>query len=567
MSERPRSAEFAAILALCLALFPLALATYSHLAEDAFITFRYVEQFASGHGLVYNRGEIVEGFSNPLWVALLTPFSLAGARLHVAARVLSVACLASLVFVSWVCARNRMGGCWFSWWLPLAIAFQPFLNYHRDQGLETVEYAAVLGAMVLAAGARAWVWAGLAGAAVAVSRPEGLAFVDALWPLDIAGAWQARSGPWRSLRPQLFFLLCPLGVWLAVELARRVYFDNWVPNTVTAKVHGPGGWREIARLCASWWAFPALGFAGAATAWWRNRADFLAAGAALHIAAAVAFELKIGDLTSSGFRYLVPILMPSLVGVWLMFCQAIVLARSPLMRRAVFAASAVLLALNVLIPFRWHSPWIVGIKGDDPHFRLVPRLAGFLSRLDLAGRWEWYFSDPIILNAQVGRWLRSDLIPAHPEAVLAGDQMGMMGYCAPHGTHIVDMLGLMDRHVATYHLAGPALGDYLIERGVDFIVLQSYGPEPREPWIPADLVNRAAVPALRETMENPPVSDQFAPWYHLRARNEAEGFQFIVFGPKAGAPAVPGTIWLGPSTADFLRLWRVTAPQDIPPPP
>ena len=40
-------------------------------AEDAFITFRFAENLALGHGFVWNIGEPpVEGFTNFLWVVL-----------------------------------------------------------------------------------------------------------------------------------------------------------------------------------------------------------------------------------------------------------------------------------------------------------------------------------------------------------------------------------------------------------------------------------------------------------------------------------------------------------------
>ena len=41
------------------------------LAEDAFITFRYVENWLNGYGLVFNMGERVEGFTSPLWMVFL----------------------------------------------------------------------------------------------------------------------------------------------------------------------------------------------------------------------------------------------------------------------------------------------------------------------------------------------------------------------------------------------------------------------------------------------------------------------------------------------------------------
>jgi hypothetical protein len=39
--------------------------------DDAFITFRYVERLWSGHGLSWTSGPPVEGFTHPLWLALL----------------------------------------------------------------------------------------------------------------------------------------------------------------------------------------------------------------------------------------------------------------------------------------------------------------------------------------------------------------------------------------------------------------------------------------------------------------------------------------------------------------
>jgi arabinofuranosyltransferase len=37
------------------------------LTDDAFISFRYARNLVEGHGLVYNPGERVEGYSNFLW--------------------------------------------------------------------------------------------------------------------------------------------------------------------------------------------------------------------------------------------------------------------------------------------------------------------------------------------------------------------------------------------------------------------------------------------------------------------------------------------------------------------
>ena len=45
---------------------------YSWVTDDAFITFRYVINFVSGDGPVFNIGERVQGFTHPLWFMLLS---------------------------------------------------------------------------------------------------------------------------------------------------------------------------------------------------------------------------------------------------------------------------------------------------------------------------------------------------------------------------------------------------------------------------------------------------------------------------------------------------------------
>ncbi|MBA4407286.1 hypothetical protein C0389_08435 [bacterium] len=52
-------------------LFVLMCYQNNHIQDDAFITFRYVNNFVAGHGLVFNPGEHVEGFTSFLWVLIL----------------------------------------------------------------------------------------------------------------------------------------------------------------------------------------------------------------------------------------------------------------------------------------------------------------------------------------------------------------------------------------------------------------------------------------------------------------------------------------------------------------
>src|SRR4051812_12199084 len=45
------------------------------LGDDIFIGLRYVQNFIQGNGLVFNKGERVEGFTDFLWIMLISFFS------------------------------------------------------------------------------------------------------------------------------------------------------------------------------------------------------------------------------------------------------------------------------------------------------------------------------------------------------------------------------------------------------------------------------------------------------------------------------------------------------------
>ena len=50
--------------------------TYYILFDDAMISMRYAYNLAHGNGWVWNPGEYVEGFTNPLWVGYMALFHL-----------------------------------------------------------------------------------------------------------------------------------------------------------------------------------------------------------------------------------------------------------------------------------------------------------------------------------------------------------------------------------------------------------------------------------------------------------------------------------------------------------
>ncbi len=68
-------------------------------AEDAFIVLRYAENLVAGHGLVWNVGEPVEGYSNLLWILGCAGFLWVGVEADVAARLFGGLCMSGAVLV------------------------------------------------------------------------------------------------------------------------------------------------------------------------------------------------------------------------------------------------------------------------------------------------------------------------------------------------------------------------------------------------------------------------------------------------------------------------------------
>lgn len=63
---------FKAALVVVMLLFVFALVRTAWIGDDAFITFRTIDNFINGHGLVWNIGEKVQTYTHPLWMLILS---------------------------------------------------------------------------------------------------------------------------------------------------------------------------------------------------------------------------------------------------------------------------------------------------------------------------------------------------------------------------------------------------------------------------------------------------------------------------------------------------------------
>ena len=92
MAQPPINRLIAGTLVALIALHVLHVLRYNFVSDDAFISLRYAANLLAGHGLVFNPGERVEGFTSPLWTLLLAGFGACGFDLLEAARALGLLC-------------------------------------------------------------------------------------------------------------------------------------------------------------------------------------------------------------------------------------------------------------------------------------------------------------------------------------------------------------------------------------------------------------------------------------------------------------------------------------------
>lgn len=212
--------------------------------DDAFISFRYAQNMAQGYGLVFNPGERVEGYSNPLWTLLLAGASRAGFDLPRASCWLGLMFTAGSMWLTWLLAWRIAGERGWSsrrtWLAPVLLALYPGTAYWAYGGLEGPMAAfLVLGFWLLAcersASNRALVAGGILGVLAAMTRWE----IALLWPIAVLMHATDSSRPLAArLRRGMLLGLVLTALFGVFFVVRFRYYGEWLPNTYYAKIGG-----------------------------------------------------------------------------------------------------------------------------------------------------------------------------------------------------------------------------------------------------------------------------------------------------------------------------------------
>ena len=204
-------------------------------AEDAFISFRSVDNLLAGHGPVWNVGERVQVYTHPLWYGLLALGKAAGADLFYFAVFLSYGIsLATLAFILALANKFRPNK-YLLFALLLLFSLSRALIDYSSSGLENPLLHLLLMAYL-------WLWFGdrpmeqkyframLLFGLIYLTRPDGIIIVLPATAYLFIQRLQAR-GAW--LKSSLL-VLSPVILW---EIFSIIYYGSPVPNTALAKVN------------------------------------------------------------------------------------------------------------------------------------------------------------------------------------------------------------------------------------------------------------------------------------------------------------------------------------------
>ena len=216
-----------------------------YIKDDTYIALRYARNLAEGHGMVFNHGQRLEGYTDFLWVLLSTPAFWLGVDPVVWVKVL--ACLFGQLglVVVWELSRHLAGGRSdaFSLFGAGIWAVSGTVILWSMAGMEPTAMAVLCsgGALCLMklwdrkddsgdANRLAW-YAGLLIAGAALCRPEGHAIALVAAAVGIADAIRRNHipRPWLTCAGILTVVLGPYHLW------RWLYFGSLVPNTFRAK--------------------------------------------------------------------------------------------------------------------------------------------------------------------------------------------------------------------------------------------------------------------------------------------------------------------------------------------
>ncbi|MFZ1976778.1 MAG: hypothetical protein WAV76_02385, partial [Bacteroidota bacterium] len=219
--------------------------TMRWLCDDIFITFRYVQNWINGVGIVYNAVERVEGYTHFLWMCLIAFFELLGSKPEEISELLGIIFFAGTLFlfimISWKITPRK------SLFLPLT-AVMLALNYDfriwATSGLETSMFTFLISATLWSLCVwktkpeRALMISGLLFVLAMMTRPDGIVIFAAACVFVACRSLINGDNRKQLLRTMLIFGSTFIVIYLPYLIWKYIYYGDILPNTYYAKSGG-----------------------------------------------------------------------------------------------------------------------------------------------------------------------------------------------------------------------------------------------------------------------------------------------------------------------------------------
>ncbi len=213
--------------------------------DDAFTTFRYVKNFIEGNGLVFNTGEKVEGYTNFLWVMILSALGKLGVDYIRFAQYLSVffgaSVLITLYFLTFIVIPKKSNYKYLIALIPpLLLAYNGGFIYWSVSAMETslfifLIFAGLLSYLAYRDSHKTVLITPILFLLAALTRPEGVYFYGIIFLFDLLIVKKKGKHFFNFERKALIefsFFAVPFAIYLLWKL---YYFGNILPNTFYAK--------------------------------------------------------------------------------------------------------------------------------------------------------------------------------------------------------------------------------------------------------------------------------------------------------------------------------------------
>jgi len=205
---------------------------YDYYSDDGFIALRYAKNFVKGHGLVFNPGVKVEGYTSLLWVLLLFSGAKLGIDLVFLSRILglifSICTLVLTFHLSKLLSTNSKSSLW-NLLAPILMASSGSFACWGAAGLETSLFTFMFSLSFYTVFKKKYLLAALLTGLLVISRPEGNLFALLLGTYVLYVTRHENKKIWiQWLSIGALFLTAPF-------VFRYFYYGDWLPNTYYAK--------------------------------------------------------------------------------------------------------------------------------------------------------------------------------------------------------------------------------------------------------------------------------------------------------------------------------------------